>query len=549
MNPFMRIQKVETREPILKMRLADQSWCGLARRTVAAGPPPSFEDPKSDCLLRNFTFALVWLAGIILAGAQTTDFGDRVTGLRCLGSEELAKPFVPADAITNPPPGSCASCPALPLSLVYRYYANEPWLATHVRSVFSSVPGFNPAAVEIDTGGDNPGLQVLTTTNEARLSLPTGTAVAHPAYGLYCLRVTVPVPFGNWADGVTHQFFVRLHHRAPPVAWSESWWYFWRTPSYVFRAAFNGVQQVPPNSSIATGSGMLYLDPVFSTLGYDLSFTNLVGTFTAAHIHGPAGAGTNAGVIFPLTSTLNAGSQSGRLYGVTPPLSATQLGYLRNRLLYLNVHSATFPNGEIRGQIAITNATSTNLAYRPTWIPHFEWSRAGTNWSLKVTDPYGFGWDPWFRPRPLYVYGVRSSFTAIGSVQTPAQLPFIAALNSSLSRSNWVSYPKPPLKGWAYRGNSTRWHSWGVAPFSQFHHLPPIIQLATWINPDMTDGTAVAAFPDDPVLITGTAAISTIRALVSQPGDLTGDGLANLTDLSAFRQEQGTASQDTQDRD
>jgi hypothetical protein len=40
-----------------------------------------------------------------------------------------------------------------------------------------------------------------------------------------------------------------------------------------------------------------------------------------------------------------------------------------------------------------------------------------------------------------------------------------------------------------------------------------------------------------------------MRALVSQQGDLTGDGFENLADLSAFRQEQGTASQDTADTD
>jgi hypothetical protein len=34
-------------------------------------------------------------------------------------------------------------------------------------------------------------------------------------------------------------------------------------------------------------------------------------------------------------------------------------------------------------------------------------------------------------------------------------------------------------------------------------------------------------------------AISTARALVSQQGDLTGDGFETLADLSAFRQEQG----------
>jgi hypothetical protein len=40
-----------------------------------------------------------------------------------------------------------------------------------------------------------------------------------------------------------------------------------------------------------------------------------------------------------------------------------------------------------------------------------------------------------------------------------------------------------------------------------------------------------------------------MRAFVSQQGDINGDGFENLADLSAFRQEQGTSSQDTVDTD
>jgi hypothetical protein len=67
------------------------------------------------------------------------------------------------------------------------------------------------------------------------------------------------------------------------------------------------------------------------------------------------------------------------------------------------------------------------------------------------------------------------------------------------------------------------------------------------VNPDVNDPAVLSDFPDDPTpAFAGTIGVSTLRALVSQQGDLTGDGFETLSDLSAFRQEQGTSSQDTQ---
>jgi hypothetical protein len=77
-----------------------------------------------------------------------------------------------------------------------------------------------------------------------------------------------------------------------------------------------------------------------------------------------------------------------------------------------------------------------------------------------------------------------------------------------------------------------------------------VVQFATWVNPDVNDPAVLSDFPDDPTpAFAGTIGVSTLRALVSQQGDLTGDGFETLSDLSAFRQEQGTSSQDTQDVD
>src|SRR5439155_24557612 len=65
--------------------------------------------------------------------------------------------------------------------------------------------------------------------------------------------------------------------------------------SFVVR--LDSSQEVPPTTSTATGSGTLTLN-TDNTLNYDISYTNLTADFLAAHIHGPAGPGTNAAVLF-----------------------------------------------------------------------------------------------------------------------------------------------------------------------------------------------------------------------------------------------------------
>ena len=68
-----------------------------------------------------------------------------------------------------------------------------------------------------------------------------------------------------------------------------------------FVARSDGSQEVPPSGSPGTGQGCLTLNPNPSgTLSFEISFSGLLSPEVAAHIHGPAAAGSNAGVLFPL---------------------------------------------------------------------------------------------------------------------------------------------------------------------------------------------------------------------------------------------------------
>lgn len=109
-----------------------------------------------------------------------------------------------------------------------------------------------------------------------------------------------------------------------------------------------GTQEVPPNGSVATGTGTLSVNPVTRELSGAVITTGLVGT--ASHIH-EAAAGIAGAVIVPLVS-------GGAGVWVVPAgsiLTDAQFTSLRAGNLYFNVHSAAYPGGEIRGQIGATS--------------------------------------------------------------------------------------------------------------------------------------------------------------------------------------------------
>jgi hypothetical protein len=114
-------------------------------------------------------------------------------------------------------------------------------------------------------------------------------------------------------------------------------------------------------------SGGIAFDPssgVFQlAVGYGSAagFTDLSGAASNMHIHGPAGPGTNAGVLVPLLPyhfTAADPTKGGVIYG-TILFPTNAVSNLLAGLTYLNIHTATNSGGEIRGQLiplVVTNA-------------------------------------------------------------------------------------------------------------------------------------------------------------------------------------------------
>ena len=114
--------------------------------------------------------------------------------------------------------------------------------------------------------------------------------------------------------------------------------------------ALSGANEVPPVTTDATGSGTVSLDG--STVTVTGSFSSLMGDYAASHIHGGA-ADENGGVVVALAPVVDADRRGGAFEAATNTFEVrtTFADSIRAGLAYVNVHSATFPTGEIRGQI------------------------------------------------------------------------------------------------------------------------------------------------------------------------------------------------------
>jgi plastocyanin len=123
----------------------------------------------------------------------------------------------------------------------------------------------------------------------------------------------------------------------------------------VFRAHLSGSNEAPPVTTAATGELVFELNG--NTLTASGSFTGLSGDLATdigggAHIHLGI-AGRNGDVEFPLMVMQDGGARSGRFMVADNEFTLTddQVMNLMNRAYYVNIHSATFPAGELRGQI------------------------------------------------------------------------------------------------------------------------------------------------------------------------------------------------------
>ncbi len=105
-------------------------------------------------------------------------------------------------------------------------------------------------------------------------------------------------------------------------------------------------QEVPPNDSKGSGTADFAYDPATKQITWSIKTEAMSGTAVAAHIHGPAAPGANAGVVVNLAPNGLAEPING-----SATLTEAQAKDLLDGKYYVNVHTAKNPGGEIRGQI------------------------------------------------------------------------------------------------------------------------------------------------------------------------------------------------------
>ena len=111
-----------------------------------------------------------------------------------------------------------------------------------------------------------------------------------------------------------------------------------------FKANLSGKSEVPANATGGTGEVTVTYDSDSKKITWKGTYSGLTGPATAAHFHGPAPVGKNAGVMIPIapaTSPLEGSAT----------LNDAQAKALMDGDMYVNVHTAANKGGEIRGQL------------------------------------------------------------------------------------------------------------------------------------------------------------------------------------------------------
>ena len=111
------------------------------------------------------------------------------------------------------------------------------------------------------------------------------------------------------------------------------------------KVTLDGKSEVPPNTSAGTGTADLDYDAASKKLSWKITYSGLSGPATAAHFHGPAAAGANAGVKVPIANPGTSPVEG------SATLTDEQAADLTGGKYYINIHTAANPGGEIRGQV------------------------------------------------------------------------------------------------------------------------------------------------------------------------------------------------------
>lgn len=137
----------------------------------------------------------------------------------------------------------------------------------------------------------------------------------------------------------------------------------------LIRAVLLGVHETPSVSTPAVGRFRAVIDEDSGVVNFTLTYEGLSGSATASHLHfgerhvaggvmmwicgGGGQQPCPTGTAAEITGTISAANVTGPAnQGIAAGEFAEALDAIRAGASYVNVHTATFPAGEIRGQVS-----------------------------------------------------------------------------------------------------------------------------------------------------------------------------------------------------
>lgn len=254
----------------------------------------------------------------------------------------------------------------------------------------------------------------------------------------------------------------------------------------------DSAHQVPPNTSSGTGTAVVQYDATTNFVSVTGTYTGLVSDQTAVHLHGPAGLGTNGGVLIGLTGT---GGTSGTFSG-SGTLSPANMAALLGDNTYINIHTVSFGGGEIRGQL------------QPSQSTHLDWNRRlvrqGNNrFALQVLvgSANGRGLD----------LGTRVTLTLAGQPPVVIDYPFHSAISGGATCNDSSCSPDDCPSGSLCCGDGTLGGTCCYCCTS----FPPNDFGSNWLSVTLTPlpGAVAEQFAnDDSLARTGPAATTSFGA-------------------------------------
>lgn len=118
------------------------------------------------------------------------------------------------------------------------------------------------------------------------------------------------------------------------------------TLAETYSATLTGANEVGPGDADGYGTARITISDEFEQICWEIDDIRGIGPITAAHIHRGA-TGTNGPPVFPLKP-----SGTGEYEGCASGSEWTQNRIEDNpQMFYVNVHTAEYPGGAIRGQL------------------------------------------------------------------------------------------------------------------------------------------------------------------------------------------------------